>query len=767
MAAALWVKSRFLLASTAIALGIGALVAWQLLDSRAGLWQRASEANTNLLFTVSEVVERALDSADRAISHSVSVMEVLAAEQEDISALSSDAGRVFSSLGALDLFAAVPTQGYGIQLVLDSGGRVVAASRPPPKADLQFSDRSYFTIHRDHPDVGFYISPPFVSSYDGQLSVAMSRRWNRPDGQFGGVVVQTMKLAELHALFSSFELGPGSGVNVLLRDGVTVTRFPYTAEYIGSSLAGTDKLRRMLLEKQGQFTGEDPSDGIERFYVFRSLDRFPLIVSVGQSTASILAPWRRTAWWLGGATLLLMSACVWLAVVAERRLRAYRRMASRLQQAEHDLRTLINSVPVLVAYWDDQLVNRMANIFHERWFGHSPEKMRGRHISEIIGYQTYRRVRPYMLAALAGKTQRFELEAQDLSGQVRHLLVTYEPDREHGKVNGFFVLVTDISERKAAEAALFEEKERFRIILDSIKDGVITTGPDRRIVYLNPAAASMTGWSVEEAAGLSLSRVVRLQTVDGREVPDDGVMEALRTREARRERVENILLGLDGRRIHIESSAAPIVDGNGELRGAVIVFHEIGQVRAMANRMSHLAQHDALTGLPNRRRLDDVGREAVERAAAEGRHLAILYLDLDGFKSVNDSYGHAAGDELLVAVTRRMTGRLRASDTLYRQGGDEFVVLMTGVKSAEEAERLSVRLIECCREPVSVADRRLSVTVSIGIALYPDHGQDLDTLIQRADMAMYVAKNAGRNCYAMVDGEVVTPGEDLRSHTVP
>lgn len=763
MAAAFWVKSRFLLASTAIALGIGALVAWQLLDSRAGAWYRAREANTNLLFTVSEVVERTLDSADRAISHTVSVMELLAVEREDIHALGE--GRLPAIPGAHDLFVALPAQGYGIQLVLNSRGRIMAASRPPPQREVQFAERDYFKVHRDDPDAGFYISAPFLSTYDGQPSVAMSRRWNRPDGTFGGIVVQTLKLADLHELFSSFRLGPDSGVTVLLRDGVTITRFPYTTEHIGSSFAGGGHFQRLLQERQGSLTVQDPSDGIERLYVFRRLDRFPLIVSVGQSASSILAPWKRTAWWMGGGTLLLMCACVWLAIVAERRLRAYRRMASRLQQAEHDLRTLIDSVPVLVAYWDDQLVNRMANIFHEKWFGLSPEKMRGRHVSEIIDHPSYRRVRPYMLAALAGKTQRFELSAADTTGRMRHLLVTYEPDRKHGKVNGFFVLVTDISERKAVEADLFEEKERFRIILDSIKDGVITTGPDRRIVYLNPAAAAMTGWSIEEAAGLSLGRVVRLQTVEGQDVPETGVMEALRTREARRERVENILLGLDGRRIHIESSAAPILDGDGGLRGAVIVFHEIGQVRAMANRMSHLAQHDALTGLPNRRRLDDVGRSAVERAAAHGRCLAILYLDLDGFKSVNDSYGHAAGDELLVAVTRRMAGRLRSSDSLYRQGGDEFVVLMTGVKGTEEAERLAVRLIECCREPVSVAGRQLSVTVSIGIALYPDHGQDLDTLIQRADMAMYVAKNAGRNCYALVDGEVVSPGEGLRNHT--
>ncbi len=757
MTAAKWLKSRFLLLSSAIALGIGLLVTWQLLDSRAATWKRAKAANTNLLFTVGVVVERTLGAADRAILHSVNVLESLVWQPAGLSPEAPGAMRLIADLQAGTLFAGAGTNGYGIQLVLDAEGRVLAASKQLPPGDLELAERAHFKLHQERDDVGFHISPPFLSTYDGLPSLAMSRRWNRPDGSFGGIVVQTMKLAELHELFASFELGHASGLNIFLLDGSIITRFPYTSEYIGSSLAGTANFRRFVEEQQGSFMGTAAIDGVERFYVFRTLEKFPIIVNVAQSTDSILGSWKRSAVWLGGATLLLMLGCVMLALFAETRLLANRRIASRLRETERELRVVIDSVPVLVAYWDDQLMNRMANIAHERWFGLAPERMHGRHISELVKEDVYHVIKAHMDGALRGEVQTFELGVHDTHGNLRHTVSTYVPDWEEGKVKGIFVLVTDISDSKAAEMELFDEKERFRIILESIKDAVITTGSDGCVLYLNPAAATMTGWRQDEAVGLPVGAVMRTEAPTDIEAASCPLLEALRTRKALPEKVESILVSRSDERVHIECSAAPILDGNGELRGAVVVFHEVGQVRVMANRMSHLAQHDALTGLPNRRRLEDAGRQALAAVSDQSHGVAVLYLDLDGFKRVNDEFGHSAGDELLVAVTRRLSARLRTSDALYRQGGDEFVVLMNSIRSAEDAEKLAIRLIECCRTPVTVAGKELSVTVSIGIALYPENGVDLDTLIQCADTAMYSAKNSGRNCYARVDATPVSP----------
>ena len=147
-----------------------------------------------------------------------------------------------------------------------------------------------------------------------------------------------------------------------------------------------------------------------------------------------------------------------------------------------------------------------------------------------------------------------------------------------------------------------------------------------------------------------------------------------------------------------------------------------------------------------------------------GQRLAVLYLDLDGFKQVNDEYGHAIGDKLLVAVTRRMSARLRASDSLYRQGGDEFVVLMERVAAYEEAERLAMRLIESCQLPVGISGQRFTVTVSIGISLYPDDAANLTDLVQHADRGMYAAKGRGRNRHARIDRSL---GMDIADTLIP
>lgn len=741
-----WLTSRLLLLSWVIAVGIGSLVLVQLLESRAATWERAKTANTNLLFTVSHVLERTLEGADRAMRHSVRMMEQAAAE--GLTAGDSDTLVVVPDHALM--FVAMPENGYGIQQILDHQGRILATSSPPPPGKWQFDDRSYFTAHRDHPNRGLYISPPFISSFDGVHSVALSRRWNLPDGRFGGVVVQTLKLPTLERLFSEFELGDDSGINIFLEDGSVLVRFPYTGQYTGMSLKGSVNFERFVSEERGSFTGLAVIDNVERLYVFGRLETFPVIINVAQSTRTILGGWQRNALWLGAATLVLMAACVSLALFAEHGMRAHRRTSERLGQAERELRTIVDSLPVLVAYWDKGLVNRMANIAHRHWLGLEPTDMVGKHVDQLLNGGRTLFAQPYLDDALAGETQVFEQELIDAGGRRRHTITNLIPDQDKGRVKGFFLLVTDISDRKEAEMALFEEKERFRVILESIKDGVITTDHEGRVLYLNPAAETLTGWPLEEVRFQQIEEVMSVDKLDGSETAACPLREALEQRRPTRDKVEMVLVSRTGARLNIENSAAPILDEKGEVLGAVVAFHDSGPVRAMANKMIHLAQHDALTGLPNRRRLDLVGQQALERADSAGRTVAVLYLDLDGFKQINDEYGHAMGDELLVAITRRMSARLRSTDSMYRQGGDEFVVLMTDVTGSVEAEQLARRLIESCQMPVGISGRRFMVTVSIGIALYPDDATHLGDLVQYADRGMYEAKTSGRNRYARI-----------------
>lgn len=713
----------------AIALGIGGLMLALLLNSRDATWQRAATSNENLLYTLGHVVERTLEAGDRGMRHAVTMLEK------------------GGPLDADQVFAGMPDDGYGILLILDAHGFITAASSKPPPGDWNFAQRRYFAVHQDNPDAGLFLGAPFVSNFDGIPSVPLSRRWNHPDGSFGGVVVQTLKLTLLAELFSTFELGPESGINVFLQDGSILLRFPYNASYVGRSLAGTANFERFARERQGSFVGVASLDQVERLYVFRTLERYPLIMNVAQSTETILGPWRRNAMWVGALTLMLMASCVGLALLAERSVRAHRQASMRVAKAEKELRTVIDSLPVLVAYWDNNLVNRMANEAHERWLGLVPDVIRGRRLDEVIDAQDFREIQPQLEAVLAGEQRVFERTLVDSKGRPRSTITTLIPDSDNGVIKGFFALVTDISEIKESQSALLRQQERFRIILESIKDGVITTDAEGDVLYMNPAAEAMLGWSTEAVRGKPADQVMRVELPDGSPMSTCPLREVLTRRAVSLSKVELVLTGAEGRKIHIEKSASPIVDESGELLGAVLVFHDSGPVRAIANKMSHLAQHDALTGLPNRRRLNDIGRQALEEARTQGEQMAILYLDLDGFKQVNDEHGHAMGDQLLVAVTNRMSASLRMSDTLFRQGGDEFVVLMNDIKSREGARALAERLIELCRAPVEVGGYQFLMTVSIGISLYPEDADDLETLIAAADTAMYRAKTSGRNRY--------------------
>ena len=302
-------------------------------------------------------------------------------------------------------------------------------------------------------------------------------------------------------------------------------------------------------------------------------------------------------------------------------------------------------------------------------------------------------------------------------------------------------------ERKAVEEALFIEKERAQVTLNSIGDAVLSTDISGNVTYLNLAAESLTGWSREEASRRPVAEV--FQIIDGAtRQPARNPMElAVQQNKTVGLTANCILIRRDGLECAIEDSAAPIHDRRGQVTGAVIVFHDVTAARAMSLRMSHLAQHDCLTDLPNRLLLNDRLTRAIASARRNGNRLAVLFLDLDRFKDINDSLGHAIGDKLLQSVTERLVARVRGSDTVSRQGGDEFVVLLSKLEHPEDAAVCAKKMLTALTAPHRIAQHDVHVTVSIGVSTYPEDGQDAETLVKSADTAMYQAKKNGRNNY--------------------
>lgn len=276
--------------------------------------------------------------------------------------------------------------------------------------------------------------------------------------------------------------------------------------------------------------------------------------------------------------------------------------------------------------------------------------------------------------------------------------------------------------RKAAEEALFVERERAQVTLNSIGDAVLSTDIDGNVTYLNLVAEKMTGWSREEASGRPLAEVFQIIDAETRKPAQDPMRLAVQQNQTMGLTANCILISRDGSESSIEDSAAPIHDRGGRVIGAVMVFHDVSQARAMVLKMSHLAQHDLLTNLPNRLLLNDRIVQAIALARRHGTQLAVLFLDLDRFKHINDSLGHAIGDQMLQSVAERLAACVRSTDTVSRQGGDEFVILLTNVEHAKDAARSAEKVLAALTAPYGIAQQYLHVTVSIGIGIYPDDG---------------------------------------------
>ena len=305
--------------------------------------------------------------------------------------------------------------------------------------------------------------------------------------------------------------------------------------------------------------------------------------------------------------------------------------------------------------------------------------------------------------------------------------------------------LTDVTERKLAAAELFAEKERALVTLASIADGVITTDTDGWVEYLNPVAEELTGWKSADARGLPIQALFRLVEETQRQAtpsPIELVLTEERTVEAN---ANMLLVRNDGEEIPVGHSAAPIRDRSGALVGVVLVLHDVSRERQYAAKLSYQASHDSLTGLINRSEFERRLAAALQSASQHGRHHAVMYLDLDQFKVVNDTCGHAAGDQLMRQVSTLLHHCLREGDTLARLGGDEFGVLLENCPP-DAALRIADKLRQTVTEfHFAWAHLSFNIGVSIGLVNVEDGLFTLAEVMRTADTACYMAKEKGRN----------------------
>ena len=425
------------------------------------------------------------------------------------------------------------------------------------------------------------------------------------------------------------------------------------------------------------------------------------------------------------------------------------RLAHRLALVEE--REQLSFLAANDGLWDFD-IERNDVYFSPRW-----KAMLGYEDSELLGAVDWRslvhtddmaRVQEAIREHVAGRTPIFESthRMRHRSGEYRWVVSRAKARvDQHGRLLRLVGVELDITERKLYEEALFREKESAQITLQSIGDGVITTDAQSIIDYINPVAEQLTGWRLEDAMGKSVEEVFRAFHEETCEPLENPLTASIRRVRASKSVRPMLLIRRDGNELYVESTAAPIRDGGGQVVGAVLVFHDVSESRELNRKLSYHASHDLLTGLVNRREFESRLERALKSAKANEASYALCYLDLDQFRMVNDSCGHAAGDALLGQVGALLKSKVRWRDTLSRLGGDEFGILLESC-TLDEAMRTAETLREAVRNfRFTWEDRQFRLGASIGVVPVTADNEDVASILQAADSACAAAKEQGRN----------------------
>ena len=429
-----------------------------------------------------------------------------------------------------------------------------------------------------------------------------------------------------------------------------------------------------------------------------------------------------------------------------------KRQQNALLRARQDINELISNIPVYISYWSDDLFCGFSNDRAGAWFALSAEKSVGLKMNEVFPEVLHSAIRNNLHSL---SPHIFDVTVVENEVK-RHLQVTIQKRGISSEGEGYIISISDISVTKRAKLALLAEKEKLNVMLRSIGDAVIATDTDGYITFMNPIAETMTGISLLSALGSKIENVMKLEDSTTHDTMINPVYIALREKRTVAMALNCQILSDSGRVYKVEDSAAPIVDEDGGIIGAIIVFHDISEFVAMSVKMTHMANYDQLTNLPNRMLLHDRANQAIRAASQNNLNVALFVIDLDFFKYVNDSIGHHIGDALIVAVATRLKDNFYGDTTISRIGGDEFVVLVPDVAELGSLLAASNRIQKAFSHPVKIENQTIKLSASIGGSVFPTDANTAEQLIIHADAAMFKAKEMGRNRLVYFSDDIET-----------
>ncbi len=606
---------------------------------------------------------------------------------------------------------------------------------------MSTADRTYFQIHKNNNNVGLYIGGPVLGRLSSRVSLVISRRLSHPDGSFAGVVAGGLQLQYFKDLFSNVSLGPGSAVTLATTDGTVLMRWPFDQKYVGLNLKDAELYKFLARSRSGQFEANSLADGVRRFVAYSQIGDLPLVVGVGQSTAEIYSQWRRYVVVLSISVAILFTAIAILLIYLSREFRLRARYEARLATA------LRNMSQGLCMFDQNQRVD-LCNEQYIGMYGLPPHLVKP-------GQTTFRRTLELRKAvgAFFGDVDQYvaDLTKRLDQGQTVSATSTLADGRVVSVVNcpiergGWVATFEDITSQKLAEKDL----EQARLFLDSIIQNIplaviVKDANTGRYLLANRAFQLMRTSIGSSFLGQTVFDIYEQRVAE--------IMDKLDTACLQSETGINF----DEHELHIPEQGPRILntkriairDKQGAAKYLVVVIEDVTEQRRLEKRIFFMAHHDALTGLANRAAAVEKIEEAAAHQHRSGDKFAVLLLDLDRFKAVNDTLGHPAGDALLCEVATRLKSLLRATDLVGRLGGDEFVIIQACEGELRPAaSALSDRIIHHLARPFCIDGNEVNIGVSIGVALAPEHATDPDNLMKMADTALYSAKSAGRNGY--------------------
>jgi diguanylate cyclase (GGDEF)-like protein/PAS domain S-box-containing protein len=479
------------------------------------------------------------------------------------------------------------------------------------------------------------------------------------------------------------------------------------------------------------------SQRIRQIFSARSGIAAPLIVD-GKSIGVLLTMMNERQHSFNARDINLMEG-----LAAEAALAVHTQMLHKQRiQAEHRFQRLVENAPSAILLIDQNCIiqeanHRAVNVFEE------PDLV-GKKIKAFIAEDDLERVLSNFKSLKLDKS--LTLEAKIVSKNNHHIDAAISANllsiAGQLVIQAFFL---DITQRKLAEAALYEEKERAQITLSSIADGVVVTDQHGVITSINPKAEALTGWNADDARGQAAPLVLNIADEETHH-PISGIVDKCLHKGQPVELGRSaILIRRNGGTSSVELSIAPMRDRTGKSNGSVIVIHDVSEARKMAEEMRFLATHDTLTGLVNRGEFERRLSEAIQSACSNEFQYALCYLDLDRFKVVNDTAGHVAGDELLIQLTALLKSKVRNSDTLARLGGDEFGVLLHSCP-LEKASQIAESIRRLVKEFRFVWESKtFEIGASIGVIAITAQSGELKEILSAVDTACYLAKEQGRN----------------------